>query len=454
MVALSLLFIAALIPATSSSAGWRKGQHAGDAQEKSITGQWVIEALDDGKSLSAALTRTSQGGGRDTRYFKLGVGELTGLRPDQILSGAGERVKFQLRRPAGTFDFEGSFAAGKGSGAFTFTVDEDFVATMRQNGYGEALKRNLFGFAIGNFQGDVAAEFTALGLETPTPEEMGQMSNQVVSAEYVKELKSLGYEPRSIQQLISLRTHGASAEYVRAFMAAGFERPTLEQLISMRIHGVSLRFVEELRTLGYEPRSIEQLISLRLHGASVEFIKTLATLGYERPTLDQLISMRIHGVTPRFIEELKSLGYERVPLEQLISMKIQGVTPDFIRELRSQGYANVPLARLFDVRMLGMPVEFLKHLPEGGEGDHAVEWLIKFYGRTSPRVWMFRRGGADGGGHSSEVPTDQLRGLTEALVFSDGAPVRFRFAQGAQSLDCVGWFKGGFGAGTCVAARR
>lgn len=110
--ALSLLLLAALIPAVSSSAAWQKDQPAGDAQEKSITGQWVIEAVDDGQSLSIALTRTSPGGGRDTRYFKLGVGELAGLRREQILSGAEPRVKFQLRRPAGTFDFEGLFAAG------------------------------------------------------------------------------------------------------------------------------------------------------------------------------------------------------------------------------------------------------------------------------------------------------------------------------------------------------
>ncbi|MBA2732358.1 MAG: hypothetical protein H0U54_05650 [Acidobacteria bacterium] len=452
--AICLLLIAGLTHATAPSpAARQRDQLTGDAQEKTITGQWIIEAVDSGENLSTALTRTPRGGGRDTRYFKVGIGELTGLSREQILSGAGQRVRFQLRRPAGTFDFEGSFAAGKGSGAFTFTADKDFIAIMRQNGYGEALKRNLFGFAIGSFGGDVAAEFTALGIETPTPEQMGQMNTQAMSVEYVKELKVLGYEPRSIDQLISLRKHGASAEYVRALMAAGFERPTLEQLISLRIHGASLRFVEELRSLGYELRSIEQLISLRIHGANVEFVKTLAALGYERPTLDQLISMRIHGVTPRFIEELKLLGYDRVPLEQLISMKIHGVTLDFIRELRSQGYGNVPLGRLFDVRMFKMPVEFLKHLPDGDGGGRSVEWLIKFDGRTAQRVWMFRRGGEDGGGRSSEVPTEQLRGLTEAEVFSDGAPVRFRFARGAQSLNCVGWFKGGFGAGVCEAAR-
>jgi hypothetical protein len=463
-VTLGLLLLTALVSAAmsravslhavSSSAAWQKDQSAGDAQEKSITGQWAIEALEDGNSLSTALTRTSQAGGRDTRYFKLAVGELTGLSREQILSGSGERVRFQLRRPAGTFDFEGTFAAGKGSGSFVFTADENFIATMRHGGYGEALKRNLFGFAIGNFRGDVAAEFTALGVETPSPEQMELLSTQAVSASFIRELKALGYEPRSIDQLINLRRHGASAEYVRALMAAGFERPTLEQLISLRIHGVSLRFIEELRMLGFEPRSVEQLISLRVHGASVEFIKTVAALGYERPTLDQLIAMRIHGVTPRFIEELKSLGYERVPLDKLISMKIHGVTLDFIRELRSQGYTDVPLDRLFDVRMFKMPVEFLKHLPRAGEGDRSVEWLIKFYGRSSSRVWMFLRGGADGGGHSSEVATEQLHGLTEKDVFSDGASVRFQLARGEQSLDCVGWFKGGFGAGTCVAAKR
>lgn len=454
--AISLLLMAALMLAASASAARQKDQPAGDAaQEKTFVGSWIIEAVDGGEFLSTALTRTPPGGGRDTRYFKLGLDELTGLSRAQILSGT-ERVKFQLRRPAGAFDFEGTFAAGKGAGAFTFTADEDFIGVMRQNGYGEALRQNLFGFAIGNFGGDVATEFAALGVEPPTPEQLGQMSNQAVSASYVKELKSLGYEPRSVEQLINLRKHGASAEYVRALLAAGFERPTLEQLISLRIHGASLRFIEELRSFGYEPRSVEQLISLRIHGADAKFIKTLAEMGYEeRPTLDQLVSMRIHGVTPRFIEELKSLGYERVPLEQLISMKIQGVTPDFIRELKSRGYERVPLGRLFDVRMFKMPVEFLDHLPEQDEGGRSVEWLIKFYKRGAPRAWMFRRGGGEGGGRSSEVPTEQLIGLTEAEVFSaDGAQVRFRFARGAESVECTGWFKGGFGAGVCEGARE
>jgi hypothetical protein len=93
-----------------------------------------------------------------------------------------------------------------------------------------------------------------------------------------------------------------------------------------------------------------------------------------------------------------------------------------------------------------------KHLPPAETGARRPEWLVKFYGRGKPRAWMHWRERAEQGGHSFEVTPDQLRGLTEAEAFSGGTTVRFQFEQGAQTLNCTGWFKAGFGTGGCDAA--
>ncbi|HEX8161820.1 MAG TPA: hypothetical protein VF538_08115 [Pyrinomonadaceae bacterium] len=362
---------------------------AGQGRVKSISGRWDIEAVPGQGQLRVKLSIVTEGGGRDDRFFKLAPEELSGLTREQIEAG-GERVKFRLRRDAGTLDFEGTFRAGKGSGEFTFAPDPEFVARMERDGYGEAVRQNLFGFAIGNFE-TLGAQLSSLGLGRPTP----------------------------------------------------------RQLESMNLYGVNADFIRELKSLGYQPRSIDQLIDLRLFGASADFIRSLASVGYERPTLDQLIDMREQGVSLEYINELKALGYDRVPLDELIAMRMQGVTPDFIRKLRAEGYDGVPVMRLLDVRMLGMPAEFLRHLPPGADGP---EWLVKFYGRGGPRAWMHWREHAGRGGHSFEIAPAELRGLTEAEAFSGGAPVRFQFKQGARTSNCEGWFKEGFGAGRCDAA--
>lgn len=361
-----------------------------------LRGQWVMETKAGGDTVSVALILRPEGGGLDKRFFKLRLDELSDISRAQFF-GDGERVAFRLTRRAGVFDFRGSFKAGKGAGDFTFTPDPDFVAEMRRDGYGEAAKQNMIGFATGNYN----ATFEELA-------------------------------------------------------ALGMERPTQEQLKSMMQFGVTTEFIRDLKALGYEPRSVDQLIGLRRQGASIEFIKSIESLGYDRPTLDQLLSMRQQAVTVGFIKELESLGYRNVPLDQLISMKQQAVSPDFIRRLNAEGHANVPVNRLLDIRMLGMPAEFLEHLPAAGADDGAQgEWLMKVYGRGPSKAWFYiREGVGKGGGHSIEVSPVQVNGLSEAHAFSGGANVRFTVKTGEGEITCEGWFKDGYGAGTFTRAGR
>src|SRR5918998_706139 len=75
---------------------------AAHAQGETFQGYWSMELLPEGDTLSVMLGRTTGSGGKDNRYFKLKLAELTGLGNEQI-AGANAPVRFQLKRRAGTF---------------------------------------------------------------------------------------------------------------------------------------------------------------------------------------------------------------------------------------------------------------------------------------------------------------------------------------------------------------
>jgi hypothetical protein len=394
--------------------------HAQQQQGETLQGYWSMELLSGGDTLSVMLGRTTGSGGKDNRYFKLKLAELSGLGREQIETGNAP-VRFQLKRRAGTFDFSGTFARRRGEGTFTFTVEPEFVAALEREGYAEGLRQNLFGYAIRDFGGTFAGELAELGLEQPTADELQNMQIHGVTVEFIKELKSLGYEPRSIKQLVSMKIHGANIEFIKSLTALGYEAPPLDDLINMRVHGVTPQFIKELEALGYE-----------------------------RPPLDVLTSMRVHGASLEFIAQLRALGYNSLSLERLVALRVHGVTPDLIRGLQAKGYTNIPVERLIDLRAFRMPEEFLNHLPSASEKESASgDWLMKVYARGGDsKAWLLLRDKArPGSEHSVEITSTQVQGLTEAQAFSGGAPVRFTVTLKDGVLDCRGWFKDGYGTG-------
>src|SRR6185503_7418458 len=77
------------------------------------------------------------------------------------------------------------------------------------------------------------------------------------------------------------------------------------------------------------------------------------------------------------------------------------------------------------------------------------QWLLEFNPEPMP-VSLTLRYESDGGGRhdsSQTIPKEQLQGLTQARVSSDGSTVRFQIKREAGSLQCEGWFKGGKSAG-------
>src|SRR5882757_3799752 len=71
--------------------------------------------------------------------------EFYGLDPN--LTSTDGPARFELRREAGTLAFDGSFHAGKGSGAFRFTSSPEFVQAMKGLGYSNLSIDQLLAFA-------------------------------------------------------------------------------------------------------------------------------------------------------------------------------------------------------------------------------------------------------------------------------------------------------------------
>ena len=311
--------------------------------EVSYTGQWMAEFRTGEELVQFSLRYESHGRhghGYSNNGFNVAPSQLQGLTREQAMSG-GTHVQFQLKRDAGTFNCEGWFKEGQGSGHYVFSPDAGFAAELSRQGYGSPSAEQQFQMALSDVGLGFIGELKSEGYERPTLDQLVEAGNHGVNLDYLKGLQSLGYYVRRIENLIELRDHGVHPKFIRELAALGFEHLSPEQLVEARDHGVNPELVRALRAAGYAQLSLDQLIRVRDHGVSQNFIRDLDALGYQRLPIERLVEMRDHGVSSSFIEELKRLGYERVPVELLIRLRDHGVSTGFIQQMKSRGYNDL-----------------------------------------------------------------------------------------------------------------
>jgi len=74
------------------------------------------------------------------------ISDFAGLDAN-IATAKDSTVHFELRRDAGTMNFDGRFRDGYGSGKFTFASSADYVQGMKSLGYSGLTQEDLFAFA-------------------------------------------------------------------------------------------------------------------------------------------------------------------------------------------------------------------------------------------------------------------------------------------------------------------
>ncbi len=309
------------------AAVWASGVRA--AATEPLRGLWTAERstwkVDTGGTATfLQLSMHERRAHGDSQHSEtIPLEELSGLTPAQIDASAAD-VRFDWKRDAGVFGFEGRFETGAGAGHFTFTPSAEYVADMRKRGYTEVDEQKAMTLAIFD-----------------------------VSRAFIGEMAAAGYDHVPLEKLVALRIHGATPEFVKAMAALGYRGLPLDRLIAFRIHGVSPEFVKAMRELGYaDNTSAEQLVAFRIHGVSPEFLRELRGLGYAQLAAEQLVAFRIHGVDAGFVKDVKALGYDPRP-DELVALRIHGVSPDFIKRAQGQKGKQITLDRLVGMKIHG-----------------------------------------------------------------------------------------------------
>lgn len=324
-------------------------------QEQTTVNQWLIEVR-AGEVHIELMTRSNRGrdgnwSGYSNTGFTLPFEQLIGLTREQA-SSTGSPVQFQLKRDAGTFNFEGWFKAGNGSGHFTFTPNPSFAAELSKQGLGKPTDKQLFRLAMQDVGFPLINELRAQGYDLASVEQLVRMGEHGVRLDYVQGLKVLGYSVKSVDLLVRMKDHGVNLQFIRELASAGFTGIEPDELVRTRDHGVSADYINEFVSAGYDRMTLDQWITLRDHGVNGEFVEELKTLGYTRVPLDDLRRMKDHGVSPTFIKELKELGYDRTPVEQLIRLRDHGVSASYIKKMKERGY-DVSLDEYIQLRDRG-----------------------------------------------------------------------------------------------------
>lgn len=200
--------------------------------------------------------------GLNTRYVPLA--RFDGLTAGPLASAP--RARFRLRQDAGTFDFEGTFAAGRGTGRFGFTPDPAF-----------------------------AGELERRGMERPTPQQQFSMARHGVVLAYLDELAAQGYARPATAVLDRAGMSGANLRYLREMGALGFRLGTLEALMRLSNNGVNPDFVRQMRALGYRDLSAELLTRLRSHGVDAPFAERMNARAGRRLPVEELVRLRSRG---------------------------------------------------------------------------------------------------------------------------------------------------------------
>ncbi|HEY7215464.1 MAG TPA: hypothetical protein VIC28_12590, partial [Thermoanaerobaculia bacterium] len=279
-------------------------------------GTWSLERQSDGSVWLEMRMRSENGRHNWSNSSTFPASELQGL-------GAGPEVRFEIRRDAGTFRFEGRLEGKQGTGFFTFEGNPAYVRDMSAMGYRVAEDRLL------------------------------EMALHDVSLSFVREIHDLGYRDVSLDKLVEFRIHGVSPAFIREMMSLGYRDVPADRLVEFRIHGVSPDFVRGLADSGYRDIPTERLVEFRIHGVSPEFVRELAAAGYRDVPPERLVEFRIHGVSPAYIRELAGAGYRDLSAERLVEFRIHGVDAEFIRQAASRGYRNLSAEDLLDLKITG-----------------------------------------------------------------------------------------------------
>ncbi len=307
-----------------------------------LDGAFTLRATDQGDRVNLNLQYGDNQGSNYGRTFERSA--LTDV------AQSGDRITFALRRPAGSFAFEGKGTLDRAAGSYRFTPDPGFRRDIERLGFKDVDDRSLFTFAMDD-----------------------------LSIAGVKQLQGLVSDTLDTAQLVRLINHGAGVRYIQAMTDAGFPKLESNEYRRARDHGVTPAFVQEMAGLGVKV-PLAELIRMRDHGVSAEYVRTMRAAAGQGLTHDELVRARDHGVSAEFVRRMSALGYKDLPLADYVRMRDHGVTADFAEEIRTAGLTPTA-SEVIRMRDHGVTADYVRRVKEKFKSTPTVEEIIRLRSR-------------------------------------------------------------------------
>ena len=352
-----------------------------DDEDPDAPGTWEVRPGGVDGTVHLRMTQ-----GRSSNGHSVRVETFAGLA-EAMRGAAGAPARFQLKRDAGTFVFDGVFKGGVGAGTFSFTPDGSFPDALARRGFARPTAREQYQMArhdVGFALIDALAE---QGYLKPQTADLIRAGQHGVSATYVREMGGLGYKLGTLDGLITLRDHGVTPTYVRELAELGYKGLSADQLRNARDHGVTPDYVRGMAAAGYTSVAMPDLVNARDHGVTPDFVRGLADAGYRGLALEEAIKVRDHGVTPDYVKVMREHGYTG-PIADLVRARDHGVSADHVKEMAALGYARIPLDVLVRMRDHGVSSGYVKELKALGYERLAPDDLVTLrdHGFTAARI--------------------------------------------------------------------
>jgi hypothetical protein len=230
------------------------------------TGTWSIDARTPGHLVQLTLSyRTEHGSDEESNPVAYSASGFPGLTSTQ-LAAADTQVKFDIVRDAGSFECEGVFRSGLGSGVFTFVRSDAFAAALQSRGIGAPSDAEQFELAMSGMTLATIDMLRSQGVTGLSSSALVRLGDHGVDDTYIRSLAQYGVKPSSVDDYVRLADHGVEPKFVAGLLSDGYH-PSIDDLVRLCDHGVTLDFIANLRTHGYHP-SIDDLIRLRDSGMS------------------------------------------------------------------------------------------------------------------------------------------------------------------------------------------
>jgi hypothetical protein len=309
ILAILVLFVFVLFAETSEVGAFNNlnSEEPVTAQQQ-ITGEWTAEfgksrpkkhEADEHEeivkkdSLHLSLKRRTERGGMSNSGSSYEVSDFQGLTRDQVMGSS--NVNFSLQREAGTFQFEGSFNNGKGSGTFTLTPSQSFLGAMNSRGY-TLNEEKQFASAMLDVRVKTIDDLKAAGFPNLSFDDVIKATIFKITPEFASEMASIGYKNLELEDLVKARIFKIDAKFAREVKEMGFgENQPMETLVKMRIFKITPNFIREIRTTGLENLDVEDLVKLRIFKIDTAFIQRAQSASSAKLDVEDLVRMKIHG---------------------------------------------------------------------------------------------------------------------------------------------------------------